>query len=85
MPTSKSHCFSTKVGDVLILHTDSPSTIYAVGPVLKDGQQDFSGSVSIEYVADRVAAVAKAKALVRPERRTLLWNLDSSDWSEILV
>lgn len=81
MPHRKS--IPTQVGDVLILQTDHPSAIYGVGRVSKDGQQDLHRGVNVEYVRDRAAAVAKAKALVQPGRRMFLWNLDTGDWSEI--
>ena len=73
----------TQSGDVLILRTDHPSAIYGVGRVSKDGQQDFHGGVNVEYVSDRAAAVAKAKALVQSGRRMFLRNLDTGGWSEI--
>jgi hypothetical protein len=79
----KSTRIPTQVGDVLILQTDHPSAIYAVGRVSKDGQQDFRGGVNVQHVNNRAAAVAKAKALVIPGRRIFTWNLDTRKWSEI--
>jgi len=85
MPTRKSRHIATQAGDVLILHTNSPSPTYAVGAVVLDGQQDFHGGVSVEYVVDGAAAMAKAKALVRPSRRIHLGNLDTREWTQISV
>lgn len=79
----KSTRMPTHAGDVLILRTDQSFAIYAVGLVSGDGQQDVHGGVNVKYVSDRVAAVAKAKALVQPGRRIFLQNLDTGGWSEI--
>jgi hypothetical protein len=65
------------------LRTDQSFTIYAVGPVAKDRQQDFSSHMNVTYVSDRAAAVAAAKALVVPGRRIFLWDIDTGDWSAI--
>ena len=73
----------TKVGDVLMLWTDRSFAVHAVGPVSKDGQQDFRAQMNVRYVRDRTAAVAEAKALVGRGRRVFSWNLDTGDWSEI--
>jgi hypothetical protein len=73
---------ATRVGDVLILLTEKSFTVYAVGQVSKDGQQDFHEG-SVKHETDRAAAVAAAKALLAPGRRILLRNLDADDWSEI--
>jgi hypothetical protein len=73
----------TQVGDVLILRTDKSFTIYAVGQVSSDGQQDFHAQMNVKYVSDRAAAVAEAEALVVPGRRIFLRNLDTGDWFEI--
>ena len=73
----------TQPGDALILRTDHSFTLYAVGQVTKDGQQDFDTHVNVKYASDRAAAVADAKALVMPGRRIFFRNLDTGDWSEI--
>lgn len=83
MKTQLSKSIPTRVGDVLILHTDHSFAIYALGLVSEDGQQAFDTGVGVEYVSDHTAAVAKAKALVLPGRRIFLRNLDTGDWSEI--
>jgi hypothetical protein len=73
----------TQFGDVLILRTHLAFTIHAVGPVSHDGQQDFHAQTNVKYEIDRAAAVAEAKALVRPGRRIFFRNIDTGDWSEI--
>jgi len=73
----------TQLGDVLILQTTQSYTIYAVGRVSKDGQQDFSSEKDVKYETDYRAAVARAKALVVRDRRLFLRNIDADDWSEI--
>ena len=73
----------TRCGDVLILQTDKTFTVYAVGPVSKDGQQDFDGQTNLKHVKDRAAAVTEAKALVVPGGRIFMRNIDTGDWSEI--
>jgi hypothetical protein len=54
----------TQVGDILILQTTRSYTVYAVGQVSEDGQQDLHGDINVEYVSNRAAAVAAAKALI---------------------
>jgi hypothetical protein len=54
----------TQVGDVLILQTKQSYTIYAVGRVSKNGQQDFGSGKHVKYENDYGAAVAEAKALL---------------------
>jgi hypothetical protein len=74
----------TKSGDILILQTrDRNFSIHAVGPVLKDGQQDFFTGMNVKYVSDRAAAVETAKALANPGQRIFFRNLDTGEWSEI--
>jgi hypothetical protein len=73
----------TQPGDVLILGTTQSYTVYAVGRVSKDGQQDFGSEQNVKYEHDYGAAVAHAKALLVPGRRIFLRNIDGDDWSEI--
>jgi hypothetical protein len=74
----------TQPGDVLILLTkDRSFSVYAVGPVSKDGEQDFFTGMNVKYERDRSAAVDAAKAIVAPGRRIFFRNLDTGDWSEI--
>ena len=73
----------TRLGDVLILLTAQTFTVYVVGPVSQDGQQDFQTSKNMTYVSDRAVAVAEAKARVMPEGRIFFRTLDSGQWSEI--
>jgi hypothetical protein len=70
-------------GDVLILLTEQSFTIYAVGRVSKEGQEDFHSEENVKYETDRDAALAAAKALATPGRRILLRNIDTGHWSEI--
>jgi hypothetical protein len=67
----------------LILQTDKTFTVHAVGPVSKDGQQDFDGQTNLKHVRDRNDAVAEARALVVPGGRIFVLNIDTGDWSEI--
>ena len=73
----------TQVGDVLVVHTSQSFTIYAVGQVSKNDQQEVSGHMSVKYVSDPAAAMAEAKALVKPGRRIFFRNIDTGAWSEI--
>jgi hypothetical protein len=73
----------TQVGDVLILQTKQSYTIYAVGRVSKNGQQDFGSGKDVKYKNDYGAAVAEAKALLVGGRRMFLRNIDADDWSEL--
>jgi hypothetical protein len=73
----------TQVGDVLILGTSRTFTTHAVGPVSKDGQQNFHKQASVRHVPDRDAAMAQAQALVAPGRRIFYLNLDTGEWSEM--
>jgi hypothetical protein len=77
------HRVPTKVGDVLILRTERSFKVYAVGRVAKDDQQDLQGQENVDYVTSRMAAVAKARALVAPGRGIFLQNIDTGHWSEI--
>lgn len=67
----------TQVGDVLILQTTQSYTIYAVGRVSKDGQQDFGSEQDVKYEKDYRAALGQAKALVVHGQRVFLRNLDA--------
>jgi hypothetical protein len=73
----------TVIGDVLILETSQSYTIYGVGKVSKDGQQDFGRQTDIRYVNDHASAVTQAKALVARSRKIFFRNIDTGDWSEI--
>jgi hypothetical protein len=73
----------TRIGDVLILRTTQSYTVYGVGRVSKDDQQDFGTHTDITYASDRAAAVAEAKALVAPGRKMFLQDIDTNEWSEI--
>jgi len=73
----------THAGDVLILRTTQSYTIYAVGRVSKDGQQDFGSQTDITYAEGHAAAVAEAKALVAPGGRIFLQDIDTYEWSEL--
>lgn len=77
------------LGDVLILRTTQSYTIYAVGRVSEDGQQDFSTAAAnvkeatVSYESNYAAAVERAKALVDSGGRIFMLNIDTADWSEI--
>ena len=73
----------TQFGDVFILRTDKSLSTHAVGPVSKDGQQDFQRHTNLKYLSGRPAALAEAKALAVPGRRTFIRNLDTDEWAEI--
>jgi hypothetical protein len=73
----------THIGDVLILETTQSYTIYGVGKVSKDDQQDFGSQTDITYANDHAAAVTQAKALVAQGRKIFLRNIDTGEWSEI--
>ena len=52
----------TQVGDVLILQTKQSYTIYAVGRVSKNGQQDFGSGKDVKYKNDWGAALRNRPA-----------------------
>ena len=51
----------TQLGDVLILQTTQSYTIYAVGRVSKDGQQDFG--------SEKMSGTRPTTALLLPGRK----------------
>jgi hypothetical protein len=76
------------LGDVLILRTTRSYTIFAVGRVSKDGQQDSSTPANVKeptvsYESDYAAAVVRAKALVDSRGRIFMLDIDTAEWSEI--
>ena len=73
----------TQIGDVLILRTQQSFTIYAVGLVYEDGQQDFHHQTNVKHVTSREAAIAEAKAIVIPGRRIFVYDIDTGDWSDV--
>jgi hypothetical protein len=74
----------TQRGDILILQTrDTTFSTHAVGPVAKDGQQDFYTGMNVKYVPDRAAAIAAAIGMAAPGRRIFFRSVDTGDWSEI--
>jgi hypothetical protein len=73
----------THIGDVLILETTQSYTIYRVGKVSKDDQQDFGSQTDISYANDHASAVIQAKTLVARGRKIFLRNIDTGEWSEI--
>lgn len=73
----------TRLGDVLILQTQTGVKIHAVGRVTRNGQQDFHAEPVPLYIVDHDEAVAVAQTLVAPDRRIFLITLDSGDWSEV--
>jgi hypothetical protein len=73
----------TQRGDVLILETERSLKIHAVGPVTRDGQQDFHTQQTVKYIKEPAAAIAEAKMLVSPGRRIFWLKVDNSEWSEV--
>jgi hypothetical protein len=73
----------THVGDVLIVGTTQSYTIYGVGKVSEDGQQDLGRQTDITYAKDQAAAVTQARALVAPGRKIFYSNIDTGEWSEM--
>ena len=73
----------TRVGDILILRTRRSFTVYAVGAVSQEGQQDFGSHPFPAHVADDAVAVAMAKSLGTPGGRIFLSDIDTGEWSEI--
>ena len=72
-------------GDVLILATARSFEVYAVGRVVRDGQQDFNGDAGVKYSRVRPTAEAAAKVIVEPGRRIYFRDLDTGEWSEVLT
>jgi hypothetical protein len=73
----------TRIGDVLILRTRRSFTVYAVGAVSQDGQQDFGSHAFPAHRTDDAAALAMAKSLRTPGGRMFLSDIDTGEWSEI--
>ncbi len=73
----------TRIGDVLIICTAKSFHVYAVGRVSVDGQESFHGEHDVQYIVDRGAAVAVAKAIQSTGHRTFLLDLDKGEWREI--
>jgi len=73
----------TRVDDVLILRTRRSFTVYAVGVVSRDGQQDFGSQAFPTHVTDDAAALTIAKSLRTSGSRVFLSDIDTGDWSEI--
>jgi hypothetical protein len=70
-------------GDVLILGTAKSFEVYAVGRVMRDGQQDLWRETGVKYSRVRATAEAAAKAIVEPGCRIYYRDLDTGEWSEI--
>ena len=73
----------TKPGDILIVQTTQSYTVYAIGRVSKDGQQDCGTATNVKYETDHTAAVVQARALVARDGRSFLRNIDTNEWSQI--
>ncbi len=76
---------STHAGDVLILWTAGAFTTYAVGRVVKDGQQDFRGPSPVQHFKTSAEAASAAKAIVAFGHRIFSQSVDTGDWSKIQV
>jgi hypothetical protein len=73
----------TQRGDVLILETERGLKIHAVGPVIRNGQQDFHTQETVKYIKDRAAAMVAARILVLPEGRIFWVRIDTGAWSQV--
>jgi hypothetical protein len=73
----------TPVGDVLILHTSSTFSVYAVGVITEDGQQGFNANMAVGHLSDRAAAVTRATRLRQSRRRIFFQNIDTHEWAEL--
>jgi len=62
----------TQAGDVLILQTSQSFTIYALGVVTTDGQQDFGVPASPTHVTDRGAAIRDGEDISHPRPPDIL-------------
>ena len=75
-----SESIPTKPGDILILQTTHSYTVYAIGRISKEGQQDFANATAVTYEKEHTAAVAQAKALAGEDGRIFLQNIDTDEW-----
>jgi len=72
------------IGDVLILETHQTFTLYAVGLIAEDGQQDFGdGHTNISHVTDITSAVAAARSMLVAGHRIFRRNMDTGEWTRI--
>ena len=69
----------TQLGDVLILETERSLKIHAVGPVTRDGQQDFHHTEPPIYIVDHDEALAVAEAIAGPGRRVFWLKVDNGE------
>jgi hypothetical protein len=77
-------CMPTKAGDALILETNRSFTIYVVGAVSTDGQQDLGGQATdTRHVSSLAAATVLAEALLQHGGRIFRCDVDTDDWSQI--
>ena len=73
----------SRPGDVLVLSTTQSFTIYAVGLVDAEGQQDFGRPADVTYISDLAEAMAEAKRQCAAGCRIFLVNVDTSQWKEV--
>lgn len=73
----------THPGDVLILRTEQSFHAYVVGPVCKDGQQDFQHQEEPRYAANLDDAFAVARGLLVIGGRIFLLDIDTGEWSDV--
>jgi hypothetical protein len=73
----------TVSGDVLILVSRETSAMFTVGSVSRMGQFEFGHSDDVAQLTTIVLAAAAAKALVRPQGRIYLVDIDAEAWSEL--
>jgi hypothetical protein len=72
----------TRIGDVLILTTAGGGSMYALGGIPGDAQQDLRNSGSLKYVTGRQTAETEAKLLVMPGRQIFLRDIHTGEWEE---
>jgi hypothetical protein len=71
------------VGDVLILRTRRSYTLYAVGVVIRNGQDDFRRKQPVYHFSSEGEALRTAETLVAPNCRIYLRDIDTGQRSEI--
>ena len=76
---------TTQFGDVLILMTAKAFTVYVVGRVSIDGQEDFHAHTGMTYEGDSCAALAPTRRLDLPSCRVCMRNVDTGEWSQITI
>jgi hypothetical protein len=71
------------VGDVLFLRTRRSYTVYVVGVVMFDGQDDFRRRQPLYHFSSEVEALRTAHALAARDCQIYVRDIDTSQVSEI--